>query len=77
MDPDSPEEIAKLPPELAKQAMEEATKRAKVTAAGWLAGIAMLGALAAVNQSPVWPTAFGAIGIAAMVAVVCYFILRQ
>jgi hypothetical protein len=64
--PDTPNAVAET----------ERTKR--VHAAGWTAGMSaffLVGALAAGSNS--WPAAIGVCGIAAMVAVACYYMLRQ
>ena len=52
----------------------ERTKQ--VTVAGWTAGLSAFFALGALTTSPTWPTAFGALAVSAMVAAVCYFILK-
>ena len=53
----------------------ERTKQVGV--AGWTAGMTALFECIALSQSPTWPMAFGAAAVAAMVAVVCYFILKR
>jgi dipeptide/tripeptide permease len=53
----------------------ERTKQ--VTVAGWTAGLTAFFACLALGQAPTWPMAFGVAAVAAMVAVVCYFILKR
>jgi dipeptide/tripeptide permease len=48
-----------------------------VTVAGWTAGLTAFFACLALGQAPTWPMAFGVAAVAAMVAVVCYFILKR
>jgi hypothetical protein len=52
----------------------ERTKQ--VTVAGWTAGLTALFMCISLSQSPTWPMAFGVAAVAAMVSVVCYFILK-
>jgi dipeptide/tripeptide permease len=53
----------------------ERTKQ--VTVAGWTVGLAALFMCIALSQSPTWPMAFGIAAVAAMVAVVCYYIVKK
>lgn len=53
----------------------ERTKQ--VTVAGWTAGMTAFFAVGAVTASPSWPAAIGVAAVSAMVAVVCYFILKR
>jgi dipeptide/tripeptide permease len=48
-----------------------------VEAAGWTAGLTALFITGALSANPTWPMAFGAAAIAAMVATVCYFMLKK
>jgi dipeptide/tripeptide permease len=48
-----------------------------VVAAGWTAGLAALFLTGMLTANPAWPVAFGAAAIAAMVATVCYFMLKK
>ena len=54
-----------------------AERTAQVKVAGFTAGISAVVALWALVENSSWPLAFGVAAVAAMVAVVCYFILRQ
>lgn len=53
----------------------EWTKR--MTTAGWLAGFTAFFAITAVAGRPTWPAAIGVSAVAAMVAFVCYLILKK
>lgn len=53
----------------------ERTKQ--VTVAGWTAGVSAFFAVGAVAAAPTWPVAIGVSSVSAMVAVVCYFILKR
>ena len=53
----------------------ERTKQ--VTVAGWTAGVSAFFAVGAVAATPTWPVAIGVSSVSAMVAVVCYFILKR
>jgi len=53
----------------------ERTKQ--VTVAGWTAGVSAFFAVGALVASPAWPVAMGVTAVVAMVAVVCYFILKS
>ena len=57
-----------------KRAESERTKR--IEAAGWTAGLSAFALVCALANSPSWPVAIGVIGIAAMVATACYFVLK-
>ena len=57
-----------------KRAESERTKR--IEAAGWTAGLSAFALVCALANSPSWPVAIGVIGIAAMVATACYFMLK-
>jgi len=53
------------------------TERTKqVTVAGWTAGMTAFFACGTLGVSSTWPVAFGIAALAAMVAVVCYFIVK-
>lgn len=52
----------------------ERTKR--VTAAGWTAGLSAFFIVGALTANASWPMALGLIAVAAMVAAVCYFMLK-
>ncbi len=58
-----------------KQRDEERTKQ--VTVAGYTAGVSAFFAVGGLTLQPTWPVAFGVAALAAMVAVVCYFILKK
>lgn len=62
-------------PEPAQSEHVERTKQ--VTVAGWTAGMTAFFAVGVVAASPTWPAAIGVAAVAAMVAVVCYFILKR
>jgi dihydrodipicolinate synthase/N-acetylneuraminate lyase len=70
-------EVAQQTPvaEANKNVDEERTKQ--VIAAGWTAGLSAFFALGALAASPTWPVAAGVTAVVAMVAVVCYFILKK
>ena len=70
---DTPEQAPKT--EAAQDLDGERTKQ--VTVAGWTAGLSAFFACIALSQAPTWPMAFGVAAVAAMVAVVCYFILKR
>ena len=53
----------------------ERTKQLEV--AGWTAGVTAVVALGTLTTAPTWPTAIGVTAVAAMVSVVCYFIVRR
>jgi len=61
--------------EAAQELDSERTKQ--VTVAGWTAGLSAFFGCIALSQAPTWPMAFGVAAVAAMVAVVCYFILQR
>jgi hypothetical protein len=67
-DPTSPEALA-------AQAQAERTKR--VHAVGWTAGMSAFFLAGGLTASTTWPMAIGVVAISAMVAVACYFMLRQ
>jgi len=48
-----------------------------LVAAGWTAGMSALFITGALTTNPTWPVAVGAVAIAAMVATVCYFMLKK
>jgi len=48
-----------------------------VIVAGWTAFLSAFFLMVGLSNSPVWPVAAGAAAIAAMVAVVCYCILKK
>ena len=54
---------------------EERTKQ--VQAAGWVAGLSALFAVGALISQPSWPVACGVMALAAMVAIVCFFMLKH
>ena len=59
-----------------KQAIDsERTKQ--VLATGWTAGVFAVVACATLLYEPTWPVAFGIAAVAAMVAIVCFCMLRQ
>jgi len=62
-------------PEATKGNDAERTKQ--VTVAGWTAIVSAFFALGTLAVSPAWPTAIGVVAVAAMVATVCYFIVRR
>jgi hypothetical protein len=62
-------------PERSKGSDGERTKQ--VTVAGWTAGTSAFFALGVLSVQPTWTTAFGVAAVAAMVAAVCYFILKR
>ena len=62
-------------PEPNKGGDPERTKQ--VTVVGWVAGLSAFFAATTLFQSPTWPMAFGIAAIAAMVTMVCYFILKR
>jgi dipeptide/tripeptide permease len=62
-------------PEPGQSLAEERTKQ--VSVAGWTAGLTAFFACCTLAESPTWPMAFGVAAVAAMVAVVCYFILGR
>ena len=53
----------------------ERTKQ--VTVAGWTAGVAAVVMVWSLTANASWPMAVAMIAIAAMVAVACYFMLKQ
>jgi hypothetical protein len=55
----------------------DAERTKQVTVAGWTAGVSACCALGTLTVSPLWPTAIGVVAVAAMVATVCYFIVRR
>jgi len=55
----------------------ESDRTKAVTAAGWTAGLAALFLTGMLTANPAWPVAFGATAIAAMVATVCFFMLKK
>ena len=55
----------------------ESDRSKAVVAAGWTAGVTALVLTGALTTSPAWPVAFGAAAIAAMVATVCFFMLKK
>ena len=59
------------------QSSPEAGRSKTVEAAGWTAGLAALFLTGALSANPTWPVAFGVAAIAAMVATVCYFMLKK
>lgn len=52
-------------------------KSKRVTAAAWLAGVSAVVALDCVGSNASLGTGVAVLGISAMVALVCYFILRD
>jgi hypothetical protein len=70
-------DAASQPPKAEPIRDGDAERTKQVTVAGWTAGLSALFALGAVGTSPAWPTAFGVAAVSAMVAVVCYFILKR
>ena len=60
-------------PELKRE--KERTKRVEAT--GWVAGLSAFFALGTLVTQPLWPVAFGIAAVAAMVTVVCLFMLKR
>lgn len=56
-------------------ANEERTKQ--VTVAGYTAGTSVFFLALVIGSEPTWPAAFAVAALAAMVAVVCYHILKR
>ncbi len=69
--------MTQQPPTLEPPTNDGAERTKQVTVAGWTAGISALFAVTALVGSPTWPTAIGVGAVAAMVAAVCYFMLRR
>jgi len=66
------------PPANGNQASKSETERTKqVTVAGWTAGVSAFFLMGALASNGSWPMAIGVIAVAAMVATVCYFILKR
>ena len=53
----------------------ERTRQALI--AGWTGGLSVFFAAIALGTAPTWPVAMGVTALAAMVAVICYAILRR
>ena len=56
---------------------DETERTKQVTVAGYTAGVSAFFALCAIASSPSWPVAVGVSAVAAMVAIVCFFILKR
>jgi hypothetical protein len=57
--------------------MDEEKKTPPAEVAAWTAGLSALFIMGGLGTAPGWPMAAGAAAVAAMVAVVCYLILRR
>lgn len=49
----------------------------QVTVVGWTAGVTAFFCAVALANTPVWPVALGVAALAAMVTVICCYILRR
>ena len=66
------------PPDPTKLAPNPDSERTRqVTAAGYTAGVSAVVALVTLLYEPSWPVAFGVAAVAAMVAVVCFCMLKH
>lgn len=54
----------------------ESLHKHRVTTAGWIAGVSAVVGFEAIGSNASLGSGIGALGISAMVATVCYFILR-
>jgi len=53
-------------------------KRIKeVTVVGWLAGVFAVSAGITLTNAPTWPVAFGLAAVAAMVTVICCYVVKK
>ncbi len=64
-------------PEPSQNKAAETGHATQVTVAGWTAGTSVFFLAILMGTADSWPTAFGVTALAAMVAFVCYFILKS
>jgi len=55
----------------------ESERTNQVTVVGWSAGLTAFFCAYTVANAPIWPVAFGVAALAAMVTVICCYILRR
>jgi hypothetical protein len=65
------------PPPAQPNQNRESERTKQVTVVGWTAGLTAFFCAGTLINAPIWPVAFGVAALAAMVTVICCFILRR